>query len=99
MRAQRKAATTGREAAAPTTRALVLTKKPRRTTAHVSATASCIAAISGKRSRADTTPSLVCKIIVTITVTATITAIRIVVGGTGIVTAVMAVPMNCAKLL
>src|SRR6266705_2948413 len=89
-----------------TSRTLVRTRKPRRTTAHVWATANCIAVTSAERSRADTTPNLGFKFlktigtltaIVTATITTTTIAARIAAAATGIVTAATEVLSIFAK--
>src|SRR6266496_571273 len=109
-KALRKAAMTARGASTPTTRTLVLIRKPRKTITHVLATANYIAAISVKPLRTDTTQSLfkllVTAMIVIGTATVTIalgieTAITIVVGiivaATGTDTATMVALSSFAK--
>src|SRR5437016_11735235 len=92
-----------------TSRSLARTRKPQRTTAHVWATANCIAVTSAERSRADTTPNLGSRLIktiaiiatsaaiVTATITTTTIAARIAVAATGIVTAATEVLSIFAK--
>src|SRR6266496_2814974 len=91
-KALRKVAMTARGASTPTTRTLVLIRKPRKTITHVLATANYIAAISVKPLRTDTTQSLFKLLVTAITI-----VVGIIVAATGTDTATMVALSSFAK--